>query len=89
MAEVMEFAAGGAWQEVPMSGRSLKVTVLLLSTALPASALGDSTFTLAAYRAATATTASPGERLMAVYMASPQRAAMLERLRGIYPALLR
>ena len=72
-----------------MPGRSLKVAILLVSTAMPASAVGDATFTLAAVRAAQTTTASPGERLMAAYMASPQRAAMLERLRDLYPSFLR
>jgi hypothetical protein len=55
----------------------------------PASAVGDATYTLATLRAMAGPAASPGERFMAVYMASPERSAMLERLREKHPALVR
>ena len=60
------------------------------SVALPgsASAVGDATYSLASYRAMAEATASPAERIMAVYAASVERFAMLERLREKYPSLV-
>jgi hypothetical protein len=58
--------------------------------ALPgsASAVGDATYTLASYRAMATPAASPSDRFMAVYLASAERAEMLDRLREMYPSLV-
>ena len=58
-----------------------------VALALPvsASSVGDATYTLATYRAMAEPAVSPAERFMAVYFASDERAAMLERLREAYP----
>jgi hypothetical protein len=60
------------------------------AVALPASAsaVGDATYSLASYRAMAEATSSPAERIMAVYTASVERLAMLERLREKYPSLV-
>lgn len=69
-----------------MVGRSLKSAVIVAAAiAAPASAVGDATYTLASYRAMAAPPASPAERFMAVYMASAERAEMIESLRERYP----
>jgi hypothetical protein len=55
-----------------------------------ASAVGDATWSLASYRAmAVPKSASPTERIMAVYMASEERAEMVRRLTALYPTLIR
>ena len=61
--------------------------VLAGAIALPVSApaVGDATYSLASYKAMSTPAASPYERIMAVYMASSERFAMLERLREKYP----
>jgi hypothetical protein len=68
----------------------LSAMVVAVTVALPgsASAVGDATYTLASYRAMATEAASPSERLMAVYMSSAERFAMLDRLRGKYPSLV-
>jgi hypothetical protein len=68
----------------------LLAAALVAAVAIPgsASAVGDATYTLASYRAMATPTASPYERIMAVYMASPERVAMLDRLREKYPSLV-
>lgn len=74
-----------------MRARSLSSAVAFAAAvALPASAsaVGDATFSLASYRAMAEPAASPAHRIFSVYMASPERLAMLERLREKYPALL-
>lgn len=65
--------------------------VIAGAVALPvsASAVGDATYSLASYQAMAQPSASPAERIMAVYMASLERFAMLERLREKYPSLFR
>jgi hypothetical protein len=65
----------------------LSAVVLAGAIALPvlASAVGDATYSLASYKAMSTPAASPYERIMAVYMASSERFAMLERLREKYP----
>jgi hypothetical protein len=70
-------------------GRILAV-VLSGAVALPvsASAVGDATWSLASYQAMSTPAASPYERIMAVYMASAERFAMLETLREKYPSLV-
>lgn len=69
----------------------LKSIILAGAIALPASApaVGDATYTLATFRAMATPSASPSERLMAVYMASSERFDMLERLRAKYPTFVR
>jgi hypothetical protein len=68
----------------------LSAMVLAGAVALPvsASAVGDATYTLASYKAMSIPAASPYERVMAVYMASAERFAMLETLREKYPSLV-
>lgn len=68
---------------------TLSSLVVATAIALPgsASAVGDATYTLASYRAMATATASPSERIMAVYMASAERFAMLGRLREKHPGL--
>lgn len=71
--------------------KSLLSTVLLAgAVALPvsASSVGDATYTLASYRAMATPAPSPTERFMAVYMASAERAGMLQRLTEKYPSLV-
>jgi hypothetical protein len=71
--------------------KSLVSTVAVAVTvALPgsASAVGDATYSLASYRAMATPATSPSERVMAVYMSSTERFAMLERLREKYPSLV-
>jgi hypothetical protein len=64
----------------------LKTTALIAALlVLPASAVGNATYTLATYRAMAEPAASPADRLMAVYMASAERAEMIEGLREKYP----
>jgi hypothetical protein len=73
-----------------MAGRTIKATLFIATlVALPASAVGDATYTLASYRAMAEAPPSPAERFMAVYMASAERAEMLTRLREKYPILVR
>ena len=59
---------------------------LAAAMAVPASAVGDATYTLASYRAMATPTDGPADRIMAVYRASAERFAMLERIREKYPA---
>ena len=68
----------------------LSAAVVAATVALPgsASAVGDATYTLASYQAMATPAASPTERFMAVYMASAERVAMLDRLREMYPSLV-
>ena len=67
----------------------LLAVVLAGAVALPVSAsgVGDATYSLASYKAMSIPAASPYERIMAVYMASAERFAMLESLREKYPSL--
>ena len=69
----------------------LWAVAVAVTVALPgsASAVGDASYTLASYQAMAIPAPSPSERIMAVYMASAQRVAMIERLRETYPALVR
>ena len=64
--------------------------VVATTVALPgsASAVGDATYTLASHQAMATPATSPSERVMAVYMSSAERFAMLERLREKYPSLV-
>jgi hypothetical protein len=66
------------------------IVALAGTIALPvsASAVGDATYSLASYKAMGTPAASPYERIMAVYMSSTERLAMLERLRAKYPTLV-
>jgi hypothetical protein len=68
----------------------LSAVVLAGAIALPVSAsgVGDATYSLASYRAMSTPTASPYERILAVYMSSAERFAMLQRLREKYPTLI-
>ena len=65
----------------------LSAVILAGALALPvsASSVGDATYTLATYRSMAEPAVSPAERFMAVYFASEERAAMLDRLRETYP----
>jgi hypothetical protein len=73
-----------------MGGKTIKGNLLVATlVAMPASAVGDATYTLASYRAMAEAPPSPAKRIMAVYMASAERAEMLERLREKYPILVR
>jgi len=67
----------------------LSAVAVAVTVALPgsASAVGDATYTLASYRAMAAPATSPSERIKAVYRASAERLAMLDRLRATYPTL--
>ena len=67
----------------------LSAVAVALVVALPgsASAVGDATYTLASYRAMATPAVSASERILAVYRASPERRAMLDRLRESYPTL--
>jgi hypothetical protein len=68
----------------------LSAVVLAGAIALPVSAsgVGDATYSLASYKAMNTPAASPYERVMAVYLSSAERSAMLERLREKYPTLI-
>lgn len=63
--------------------------VLAATVALPGSAspTGDASWSLASYSAMERPSASPAERLLAVYRNSAARAEMLERLRARFPVL--
>jgi hypothetical protein len=61
---------------------------LACAVAVPASAVGDATYTLASHQAMAVPAASPTDRIMAVYMASAERFEMLASLREKYPALV-
>jgi hypothetical protein len=90
LAEDSRLPASGV--EVAMQKMRSLVSALVVAgaVALPgsASAVGDATYSLASYRAMAEATASPAERIMAVYMASLERVSMLERLREKYPSLV-
>jgi hypothetical protein len=75
---------------MPQVKSRLSAVAMAVTVALPASAsaVGDATYTLASYRAMAVPAASPSERIMAVYRASAERFAMLDRLRESYPTLV-
>jgi len=68
----------------------LSAVLVAGSVALPgsASAVGDATYTLASHQAMAKPAVSPSERILAVYRASAEREAMLDRLRDKYPSLV-
>jgi hypothetical protein len=70
--------------------RTILAVVIAGAIALPVSAsgVGDATYSLASYKAMSTPAASPYERIMAVYVASAERFAMLDRLREKYPTLI-
>jgi hypothetical protein len=82
----------GAAMEVAMRTAMSRLAAVVLAGAVAvpvsASAVGDATYSLASYRAMSTPTASPYDRIMAVYTASAERFEMLERLREKYPTLL-
>jgi len=89
LAEVLRFLDRGC-AEVVMVGKTIKATLFVATlVAAPASVVGDATYTLASYRAMAEIPPSPAERIMAVYMASAERAEMLARLQEKYPILVR
>jgi hypothetical protein len=70
--------------------RTVLAVVIAGAIALPVSAsgVGDATYSLASYKAMSTPAASPYERIMAVYVNSAERFAMLDRLREKYPTLI-